>query len=77
MAELYTYIYSPCFRLFFPDRLSQSVEFPVLHSRFLLVIYFIYSSVYMAIPVYQCIPLPITPNNHKLVFCIRDSTSVL
>ena len=33
-------------------------EFPVLHSRFSLVIYFIYSSVYMSIPTSQFLPPP-------------------
>ena len=37
------------------------VEFPVLYSRFLKVIYFIYSSVQMSIPISQVIPLPFLP----------------
>ena len=40
----YTYIY------FFPYRLLQNIEFPVLYNRSLLVICFIDSSVYMLIP---------------------------
>ena len=35
-----------------------TAEFPVLYSRFLLVIYFIHISVYMSIPVSQFIPPP-------------------
>ena len=34
----------------------SEVEFPVLYSRFSLVIYFIHVSVYMSIPVSQLIP---------------------
>ena len=40
---------------------TQSVEFPVLYSRLSLVIYFIYSGVYMSIPVSQFIPPPPSP----------------
>ena len=38
-----------------------TVEFPVLYSRFLLVIYFIHISVYMSIPISQFIPPPTFP----------------
>ena len=53
----------------------------MLYSRSLLVIYFIYSSVYMSTPVFQFIPPPpppIPPGNHKyflhlyLYFCFVD-----
>ena len=45
------------------------VGFPVLYSRFLLVIYFIYSSVYMSVPIFQFIH----PDNIiKFVFYIHD-----
>ena len=38
------------------------VEFPVLYSRSLEVTYFIYTSVYMSIPIFQFIPSPyLTP----------------
>ena len=55
--------------------------FCVLYSRFLLVTYFIYNSVYMSIPVSQFILLP-TPSpfpfgTRKIVFYICDSVSVL
>ena len=45
---LYTY---RCFRS------PQSTEFPVLYSRFSLVIYFIHSSVSMSVPTSEFIPL--------------------
>ena len=37
---------------------EYQAEFPVLYSRSLLVIYFIYSSVYMSLPVPQSITSP-------------------
>ena len=42
------------------------VEFPVLYRGSLLVIYFIYSSVYMSIPMSQFIP-PSPPGNHVCI----------
>ena len=45
-------------QILFLSRLLQNVEFPVLHRRPLLSIYFMYSSVYMLIPVPQFIPPP-------------------
>ena len=53
------------------------VEFPVLYSRSLLVIYFIYSSVYMSIPISQFIPPPLPPSNDEFVFYICESIPVL
>ena len=56
ISYMYTYIH------FFLDSIPIWAvtgywgEFPVLHSRSLLVLYFIYSSVYMAIPISQFIP---------------------
>ena len=47
------YIYPLCLG-FFP----HTGHYPVLYSRSLLVIYFIYSSVYLSIPVSQFSPLP-------------------
>ena len=44
------------FKILFPYGSLQNVEFPLLYSRSLLVIYFIYSNVYMSIPVSQFIP---------------------
>ena len=61
-ASLVSYIYiSPLFCISFPFRSSKSTEFPVLHSRFSPVIYFIHSSVYMSIPISQFIPPPAIP----------------
>ena len=43
--------------MLFPYRSLQSTEeFPVLYSRFFLVIYFIYSSAHMSIPMSEFIP---------------------
>ena len=45
-SDLVTHIHvSILFQIVFPCRLSQSIEFPVLYSRSLLVIYFIHSSI--------------------------------
>ena len=41
---------------------QSRVEFPVLHSRFSLVIYFIHSSVCMSIPISQFIPPALFPS---------------
>ena len=47
-------------------------------NRFLLNIYFIYSTIYLSIPISQFIPPALPPlGNHKLVFYICDSISVL
>ena len=40
----------------FPKPPGYLIDFPVLYSRSLLVIYFIHSSVYMSIPISQIIP---------------------
>ena len=61
ISHMYTYI--PSFWISFPFRSPQSwVEFPMVYSRFSLVIYFIHSisDVYMSIPISQLIP-PIFP----------------
>ena len=60
--QLYIYIH-PLFFRFFPHigHYRVLIESPVLHSRFLVVICFTYSSVYMSIPVSQFIPPPLTP----------------
>ena len=54
-------------------------EFPVLCGRPLLVIYFIYGSMYMSIPIFQFIshnPLPPVPTKIKmLIFYTCDSIS--
>ena len=58
-SESVTHI-STLFKILFPYRsLEYRVEFPVLYSRFLLVIYIIYSSVYMSIPISQFILIPL------------------
>ena len=56
----YTYTYIHSFLGSFPIYVITEywVEFPVLYSRSLLVIYFIYSSVYMSIPISRFIPPP-------------------
>ena len=63
----------------FPYRpLEYWVEFPVLYSKSLSVIYFIYSSMYMSIPISQFIPPPLPPGNHVcflhlwLCFCFEN-----
>ena len=55
---------STLFQILFPFRLLQNTEQSslLLYSRSLLVIYFIYSSVYMSVPISQFIPpLPFPP----------------
>ena len=47
--------------LFHIDDYRVLREFSVLHSRSLLVIYFIHSSVYMSISISQCIPSSLLP----------------
>ena len=47
-----------CFTMLYQFLLYSEVEFPVLYSRFLLVIYFIHISVCMSIPVSQFITPP-------------------
>ena len=49
----------------------------MLYSKFLLVIYFIYSSMYVSAQVSQFIPLslPFLLGNHKFIFYICDSIS--
>ena len=49
------------------------VELPVLYSRSLLVINFVYHNVYMSIPVSQFIPPPLTPDKNNFVSYICDS----
>ena len=48
----------------------------MLYHRFLLVIYFKYSSFYMSIPISQYIPLPYTCN-HKFIFYYTSVTLLL
>ena len=48
----------------------------MLYSKFLLVIYFIYSNVYMSLFSQFIPPSPFPTDNHKSVFYICDSISV-
>ena len=65
-SYIYTYIH------FFIDFVTIKaiteywIEFPVLYSRFLLVIYFIYRSPYMSIPISQFIPPLALPPLHSV-----------
>ena len=70
----YTYTYIHSFLDSFPIQVITEywVEFPVLYSRSLIVIYFIYGSVYMSIPISQFIPPPLS----LLVTISLFSTSV-
>ena len=65
ISYTYTYIHS-YFRFFpVPSIIEFWVELPVLYSRFLLVIYFVYYSVSMSIPIFQFIPPSLlSPGNH-------------
>ena len=47
----------PLSTILLPYRSLQSIEYSALIRRFLLIIYFIYKSVYMSIPVSQFVPL--------------------
>ena len=49
------------------------VEFPMLYSRFSLVIYFIHISVYMSIPISQFIPTPSHCISHIFFFLQKSS----
>ena len=51
--------------------------FPVLYSKTLLFIYFIYSNVYLLIPNSKFILSPFPFGNHKFIFCVCESVSVL
>ena len=74
----YKYTYIPFFLDFLPIWVTTEhwVEFPVLHRRFSLVIYFIHSSVYMSVPVSQLIPPPFSPSIRslrlRLYFCFAN-----
>ena len=58
ISYTYTYIYS--FLEYFPIYIITDywVELPVWYPRFLLIIYFIYSSRYVLVPISQFIPPP-------------------
>ena len=73
----YTYKYI-FFQILFPYMLLQNTEYSVLHSRSLVVICFIYNTVYLLIPNSSFMPLPTFPfSKHKFVFYVFDFTSVL
>ena len=78
-AKWFSYTIPIIFQILFSYRLLQNTKFLVLCSRSLLVIYVIYSSVYMLIPSSWFIPpqthFPL--GNHKFVFNICKSVSVL
>ena len=69
------------FHTIFHYRLSQDIEynFLCLCSKSLLFIYFMYSSVYLLIPNSWFVPpsLPLPFGNHKFVFYVYDSVSVV
>ena len=69
----YTYTYTHSFLDSIPIQVITEywVDFPVLYSRFLLVIYFVYSRVSMSVPISQFIPrTPFLLGNRKFVFYI-------
>ena len=51
LNQLHIYMYPLSFRFYFHT--EYWVQFPVLYGKFLLVIYFIYSSVYMSVLISQ------------------------
>ena len=57
---------------------EHCVEFPELHSRFSLVIYFIHGidSVYMSVPVSQFIPPPLSPLRSTSDFYVSISALI-
>ena len=73
---IYIYIYI-LFQVLFLYRLLQNIEFPMLYGRFLLVICYIYSSVYMLIPTSWFILAHFPFGNHKFVFYVCGSISIL
>ena len=77
-SYIYRYTHFFFLNVLFPHRSLQSIEqqFPVLQSRCLLVICFIYSGVYMLIQS-LCLSSSPFPGNHKFAFYISASTSIL
>ena len=67
---------STVFYILFPYRpLEYWVEFPVLYIRSLLVICFIYCSVYMSIPISHFVPLPhLPPGNPSYALWVFKKT---
>lgn len=60
------YIYV-LFHILFYYKLLQANEFPVLYSKSLLVVCFVYGSVYLLIPNSKFLPLPSSP---RLLLCL-------
>ena len=75
---MYTHI--PSVLDFLPIQVTteDKVEFPVLYSRFLLVLYFIHSihSAYMSVPISQFIASPYSHFNCRKDRCFLESTSL-
>ena len=66
--QLYTYIYPLFFLDSFPIYVITEywIEFPVLYSKCLLVVYFIYTTVYMSISISQLsLTLPVWDLNNQ------------
>ena len=71
--QLYIHTYPVFFG--FPSHLGHNRALnrvPRAISRFSLVTYFIHSSVYMSIPIFQIIPLPINSLHLCLYFCFAN-----
>ena len=81
VIQFYMYIHmSTLFQFPFPSRSPQNPEQISLcytYSRFLLVIYFVYSIVYMSTTIFHFIPSPSPLGNQKYIFYICDSISAL
>ena len=71
--------YTPPFLDFLPIQFTMECwgELPVLYIRFLLAIYFIYSSAYMSIPISQLIPPPYPLGIHMFILYVCVSISAL
>ena len=73
VIHIYIQIYSSLYSFSIHVIIEYWVEFPVLHTRLLLVIYFLCSSVYMSMLIFQFTPsLPFSPSVTVSLF----STSV-
>ena len=70
----YIYIYIHSFLDYFPRRSLHSIyslDFPVIYSRSLLIINFLYSSVYISLSLLISF-LPLSPGSHKFVLYTYD-----
>ena len=77
VSQLYVYIYPHCFRFFSHIDPEYQVESLVLDSKFLLVIYHIVVCICQSQSFNLSLLTSLTPGNHKFIFYILDSTSVL